>query len=286
MRTALVGKPLISFRSASDIGPVPQPGRVLERIDQHGKSLEMQWDDGLTLRTHMRFSGSWHLYRRGERWRRPSRHLVAAVEVENWVAVCFSAPVAELFRQFDPNRHPGSGGLGPSLRDVTVSLSDCARRLHHYPDERLALAEALLDERIVRGIGNVDRSELLWITSHDPWMEVRHLAPSDALQLMNAARRMHRRRVGDASFNAESQVAADLHVYGRNGQRCERCGETINVRRIGELRRLLYWCPGCQHAEASRRDTTDEVVRLVERGRSVAEQQFLADLPWRGMSPG
>ena len=105
LRTALVGQPIMSFDAPRLIGPRPAPGRVVERVESHGKHLEIVWDDGLVLHTHMRMTGSWHLYRVGEPWRRSSRQMRVEIRVADWVAVCFNAPVVETYREFDRHRH-------------------------------------------------------------------------------------------------------------------------------------------------------------------------------------
>ena len=124
IRTALVGRPMVRFDAPRLIGPVPQAGRTVETVESHGKHLEITWDDGLVLHTHMRMSGSWHLYRAEEPWRRPYHQLRAAIETTEWVAVCFNAPIVETYREPDRRRHPGRGRLGPDLCKTTTDLAD------------------------------------------------------------------------------------------------------------------------------------------------------------------
>jgi endonuclease VIII len=249
MRTALVGKSMLAFSASGLVGPSPAVGRIVERISSHGKTLDIQWDDGITLRTQMRFGGSWHLYRAGERWRKSATQVRASIEVAQWVAVCFGAPAVETFRQFDRNRHPGSGGLGPDISGAHADLVDCSERMCSYRQPATPIAEVVLDERVMRGVGNVLRSELLWVTEFDPLAEVGDISFDDSRQIVNAAHRL----VGTLIGNAPStETGAQLNVYGRNGQRCGRCGDTIAVDRVGELNRLLYWCPGCQTAPGER----------------------------------
>ena len=124
IRTALVGGPMLRFDAPRLIGPVPQAGRTIETVESHGKHLEITWDDGLILHTHMRMTGSWHLYRAEEPWRRPYHQLRAAIETAEWVAVCFNAPVVETYREPDRRRHPGRGKLGPDLCKTSTDLSD------------------------------------------------------------------------------------------------------------------------------------------------------------------
>ena len=268
------------FRAPGMVGPLPVPGRVIERVECHGKTLEVQWDDGITLRTHMRLAGSWHLYRKGERWRKPNDQLRVAIEAAQWIAVCFSTPSVEIFRQFDRNRHPGSGGLGPNICEKNADLSECSRRLIGYHNQDAPLADVLADERVISGVGNVFRSEVLWITEVDPWVAVSDIQASDATQLVNAAHRVLRDRVGSSGNAVTAEAHGSLNIYGRNGQRCPRCGDTITVSRTGQLHRLLYWCRGCQVLPATP-DATGFVQFEPEGATHPVEAACLADLPWR-----
>ena len=109
-------------------GPRPAVGAVIERVDSRGKHIEIGWDDGIVLHTHMRLTGSWHLYRPGERWRKSTRHMRAAIEVEGFEAVCFNAPVVETLRTRDLASHPGRRLLGPDLCDPTVDVTGAVER--------------------------------------------------------------------------------------------------------------------------------------------------------------
>ena len=92
LRTALVGKRMLRFDAPRLIGPTPEAGRTIERVESHGKHLEIEWDNGMVLHTHMKMSGSWHLYRHGDKWRKSYSSMRATIEVDDWVAVCFNAP--------------------------------------------------------------------------------------------------------------------------------------------------------------------------------------------------
>jgi endonuclease-8 len=298
LRIALVGKPITRFEAPRLVGPHPARGRVVERVESHGKHLEIMWDDGLTLHTHMRMSGSWHLYRIGEPWRKPVRQQRVLIEVSDWLAVCFNAPVVETYRHFDRSRHPGFGPLGPDLCKADADLDECINRLYHYHDQTMPIGEALLDQHVVCGVGNVYRCETLWACGTHPFTAVGEIAAEDCARLVTTAagllranlavghdgtigtRRTLDRADGDGGFGAHG-----LAVYGRNGQRCPRCGDTVEVRRTGEHARLLYWCPGCQVDRTSRRaapgsgSSNDDDTRAMDP--HPAAQKFLADLPWR-----
>ena len=134
LRIALVGKVTTGFEAPRLTGPRPGKGRVVERVESHGKHLEMAWDDGIVLHTHMRMTGSWHLYRPGERWRKSTYAAPVIIEVPDWIAICFNAPVVETFREFDRHRHPGFGRLGPDLCQPDADLGEVAHRMATYDD--------------------------------------------------------------------------------------------------------------------------------------------------------
>ena len=93
LREVLVGKTVRNFRAPRIEGERPHSGTMIETVEAVGKHLLVHFDDGLTLQTHMMMSGSWHLYRTGERWQRPAHTARVVIEVDDWVAVCFLAPV-------------------------------------------------------------------------------------------------------------------------------------------------------------------------------------------------
>jgi endonuclease VIII len=102
LRTALVGKAISRFEASHLSGPTPGLGASIERVDSHGKHLEIVFDDGIVLHTQMRMTGSWHVYRPGQKWRK-RRHLARVIiETQDWVAVAFSTAIVETYRQLDP----------------------------------------------------------------------------------------------------------------------------------------------------------------------------------------
>lgn len=277
LRTALVGKAVTRFDAPRLVGPSPVIGRVIELVESTGKHLEIIWDDGLVLHTHMRMTGSWHLYRVGERWRKPSSQLRAAITVADWVAVCFNAPVVETYREFDRHRHPGFGRLGPDLCKDDANLNECVDRFGSFAPASTPVSEVLLDQRVMCGVGNVYRSEILWACEISPFAPVSSLARADCVQLVNAGARLLRANLNSSARITTSEVPGGLAVYGRNGQRCARCGDTIHVRRTGEYARVMYWCPGCQ----ARLDPLPAVSSERPMDPHPAAVKYLAELPWR-----
>ena len=281
MRTALADKPMLRFDAPRLIGPVPQAGRTIEAVESHGKHLEVHWDDGLVLDTHMRMTGSWHLYRKGDPWRRPYTQMRAAIEVSDWVAVCFNAPHVETYRQRDWRRHPGAGRLGPDLCQPDTDLGHVVNLLLTHPEPEERVSTVLLDQRVMCGVGNVYRCEVLWATELSPFARVGDLGEHDAIRIVNTAASMLRANLTRADRvtlpPSPGNHRGSLAVYGRNGQRCHRCAGSIECRRMGEHQRVVYWCPGCQtHLDPRLMRSRDDT----PMDPHPAAQRWLSELPW------
>jgi endonuclease VIII len=215
-------------------------GLSLEGVEPVGKHLLMRFSGGWTLHSHMRMTGSWHLYRPGERWRRPERLAKAVLDFGSWVAVCFSAPVLELVR--DERRSVAH--LGPDIlaEDFPVAaVIGRARAAGPMP-----LGELLLDQRVCCGIGNVYKCETLWQLRQDPWRSSAELADEELSQLYELARGLMVRNLSPAGFTRRFPGTGRQAVHGRRGRPCPRCGTPIRSRVQGEQARWTYWCPRCQ----------------------------------------
>jgi len=278
MRTALCDRRMLRFDAPRLIGVVPRAGRTIERVERRGRHVEVEWDDGITLHTHLRSGAAWHVHRTGDAWRRTHDEVRALIEVAGWVAVCFGAPVVETFRRPDACRHPGLGGVGPDLARADADLGRCIQRLVTYHDPEARLGAVLLDQRVFCGVGNVLRSEVLWASELDPFAPASDLGEADAVRLVNLAARMVRARLrtsGAATVPGDHEGTA---VYGRSGQPCLRCGESVRSRLLGAATRIVYWCPSCQVRLVPLPPVADETR---EMDRHPAAAAFLADLPWR-----
>jgi endonuclease-8 len=226
-------------------------GTTVEAVEARGKHLLIGFSDGRWLRTHLRMRGSWHRYRPGEPWRVARTRASVVLETDAAVAVAFDVPEVELLSDAALERHPRLRALGPDLLAATFDAGEALRRLRDRPD--LPLAEALLDQRAVAGIGNVIKSEALFCEHLDPWAPVAAF-PDAALQLLLArARRLLQANVGGGRrvTTGLAYPSASLWVYGRAALPCRRCGTLVARRRQGEQGRLTYWCPHCQPSAAT-----------------------------------
>lgn len=268
MRTALVGRPMVRFDAPELAGPVPQAGCIVEVVEARGKHLEVMWDDGIVLETHVKGRTEWHVYRSGAPWRRSYERFRASIQTDDFVAVCFDATHVETFRQPDRRRHPGYGRLGPDLARSDADLDEAIELLLAYPDPEARLRDVMTDQRVMQGIGNVYRCEVLWAAELSPWTHIADLTHHDAVLIVNTATTMIRSNAGRARRATTTRTDAGLAVYGRVGQGCIRCKESIAARPLGRAGRMLFWCPGCQ-TRLDRHLPTE--IRTVEPSQAAAE---------------
>lgn len=250
LRPALAGRPLRAFRAPRVPRPHPRPGPLVDRVDAVGKHLLVRFGDGWVLDTHLRMTGSWHLYRTGERWRQPAHLARAVIEVDGWVAVCFSAPVVRLshdgVRSGGPPAVPALGHLGPDLCRTDVDLDEVVRRMAAIPEPGTAVAEVLLDQRVAAGVGNVFKSEVLFACRVDPFVVIDRVDHATRRRLAATAARMLQANLGPGPRTTAPGPPGSLAVYGRQRQPCPRCGSPVRMTRRGPLARSTYWCPTCQ----------------------------------------
>ena len=212
LRPYLVGRDVPAAR-AQGPGPVPQIQRVVgkrvDAVEAQGKNLLIRFDGGLELRTHLRMHGSWHRYRPGERWRRPPGRARLVLEVDGAVAVCFDAPVVELFEARAEPLHPSLSRLGPDLLDPDFDAAEAHRRLRAPERRRSTISAALLDQRALAGIGNIWRNETLFAERVDPFAPVGDLDDATLDRLIATARRLaDRERRGGARARARCASTA------------------------------------------------------------------------------
>ena len=252
LRAALISRRITAARAQARPGLRRVPdlsrliGAVVMTVEARGKHLLIGFDNGLTVRSHLRMSGSWHRYRPGEPWSRPLRQASAILETSESVAVAFNTPVVELLTDFDLRRSRALTTLGPDLLSSVFDLNEAMQRLRERDGHELG--NVLLDQRAVAGIGNVYKSEVAFLEGLDPWAPISAFEDSELINALRTARRLLQANTrGGARITTGSPVRGQaLWVYGRAGRPCRRCGTQIQVRRQGELARQTYWCPHCQ----------------------------------------
>jgi endonuclease-8 len=234
----------------------PIVGRTIEKCASAGKHLLFTFSGGLILRTHMRMNGSWHLYRHGERWWRGEQAMRIRIDTADWVAVAFNVPVAEFVTPRQLEARGPVARLGPDLLGETFDPDEAIRRI--VASGHRAIAQTLLDQRIVAGIGNVYKSEVLFMAGVHPETPSSALPHATLEQMMNIARGVLKDNVVAGTspriqtyrnlrqWNRASGHDESLWVYGRRGKPCRKCGTPIEMKKSGLDARSTYWCPDCQ----------------------------------------
>jgi endonuclease-8 len=247
LRRVLVGRSLVGFETPRLLAPVPEPGTRVVSVEARGKHLLIGLDDERVLHTHMQMSGSWHVYRPGERWRRPRTQARAILRTADAVAVCFRAPIVELLDAREVRTHPRLSALGPDLCSPDADLDEALARMARLPLET-EIGVALLDQRVACGVGNVYKSETLFACGTDPFARVADLDEHARRALLAKASELLRRNLDGGP---RVTYGRGLAVYDRAKRPCPRCGTPIRARRQGEAARTTYWCPSCQAPDPS-----------------------------------
>ena len=214
-------------------------GQTVTAVEAQGKHLLMRLDSGQVLHSHMKMTGSWHVYREGDRWRKPELQARLTLRAGERVAVCFNAPVIELLQPRAEAAHPALKNLGPDVLVPPVDLDEIRRRARRRPP-LTPLGELLLDQQVAAGIGNIWRCESLFVEGHHPWKPIGDVTDDQLDSLYATASRL---------MTAALTGRADppRWVYNRTGRPCRRCRTPVEARRERtEQARTAYWCPTCQ----------------------------------------
>jgi endonuclease-8 len=242
---ALIGRDIESIetphpRFRKDGWPQKLAGRSVRAVDTHGKHLMIRFEGGLTIHSHLRMTGSWGVYPRGRRWHRGRHRAWLVIRTADSEVVQFDGPVLELMTDGRTRFDPRITQLGPDVLADEFEAVRFIRRLRE-DDQTRALGDALLDQRIVAGIGNMWKAEGCWRAQIDPWRRLRDVSDAEALAIIDAVRPPMQESVEFGFPKSEK-----LFAYKRAGTPCPRCGSKIKARGQGDDNRTTYWCPGCQ----------------------------------------
>jgi endonuclease VIII len=202
-------------------------GRRLEAVEAVGKNLLLSFEGGLVLRSHLRMSGRWQVVERGSARRGKPWLVLSGAELE---AVLWNGPVLELSAR-------AARRLGPDILAEPPDLFAIVTNLRREPGGR-ELGDALLDQRLVAGIGNVWKAEALWHARLSPWLRLADVTDEELERVLVEAATLMRASV--------EGMRAARSVYRKAGRPCPRCGTAIRSRGQGDDNRTAYWCPSCQ----------------------------------------
>ncbi|MBV9761942.1 MAG: Fpg/Nei family DNA glycosylase [Acidobacteriaceae bacterium] len=234
----------------------PIAGRSIDRVAANGKWMQIYFSGDLILLTHMLMSGSWHIYRPGEPWKRPRYHMRAAIHTAQFIAVAFNVPVAEFHTSATLERHPSLRRLGPDVLAPDFDVARAIDQLKSRPD--LEIGVALLQQSLVAGLGNVFKSEVCFTSRVNPFRTIATLEPLEIETVVQNARKLMSQNITDSSgagivtyggmrrTTGRSSPSERLYVYHRSGDPCRVCGTPILSRKQGRDARATFWCPRCQ----------------------------------------
>jgi endonuclease-8 len=208
-------------------------GRTLESVEAVGKNLLFRFEGGLVLRSHLRMNGRWQVVERGADRHGEPWLVLRGAERE---ALLWHGPVLELTGR-------GTRRLGPDILADPPDLAGMVARLRSE-QQRRELGDALLDQRLVAGIGNVWKAESLWRAGLSPWLRLDEVTDEELERVLGEAVRLMRVALDGGGGKRV--------VYRRAGRPCPRCGTPIRSRGQGDDNRTAYWCPACQRGEEPR----------------------------------
>ncbi|GAA3687340.1 Fpg/Nei family DNA glycosylase [Gordonia hankookensis] len=251
LRTALAGKRLsyTQFR-VPRLATTDLSGRIVVAVRSRGKHLlidvagpdERRPDVGaVSIHSHLKMEGAWHVYPVGRRWRRPGFQARVVLRTDDAEAVGFDLGILEL--SDDPEA--ALGHLGPDLLALDWDRDEAVRRIEQRPDD--PIGTALLNQRLLAGIGNVYRSEICFLRGTLPTRDVRDVDVPATVDLSRRLLWANRSRTARTT-TGQTAASARLWVYGRRGQLCRRCRTPIERGQLGSIGddRVIYFCPGCQ----------------------------------------
>lgn len=225
-------------------------GERVASVCARGKHLWLTFDSGETIRSHLGMHGSWHAYPRGAAWQKPSWQASLIIDAGGQHYVCFNAKEVEVVDTRSVRKRVLRSRLGPDLIADSVDSTVLLRRAREFSDGDTLLIDALLDQRIAAGIGNVYKSEVMFIERLSPAQALSDSDDDEVQQCFATAAALLRRNLGGGKriTRFDGDTAGRLWVYNRAGKPCYECNTPVRSRRMGRHHRVTYWCPGCQAA--------------------------------------
>lgn len=259
---ALAGKPITVFRSTYPKltrfhQDTPLTGQTVQSVEARGKWLLIHFSGGGTLATHMLMSGSWHIYRHGERWQQPRFNMRIVIENSSYIAVGFRVPVAEMHNAQSLARNRRIPPPDTDILNPDFNVNEAIQRIQQHGREEIG--DVLLHQEVLAGVGNVFKSEVCFVTGINPFCKVAALSRDQIASAVTASQKLVGANVLEDSGDTivtyggqrrrtthESDPSASLWVYGRNNEPCRKCGEPVRRRIQGPDARVTFWCQRCQ----------------------------------------
>jgi endonuclease-8 len=239
---ALVGSEIRSIempqpRHSKDRWDERLKGRDVKAVDADGKHLFLRFDGDLTLHSHLRMGGSWGVYPRGGKWHRGAHRAWLVIKTDAHDVVQFDGPVLELLTEGRTRFDRQLAALGPDVLAPEFDERAFLGRLR--ADTARQVGDALLDQRIVSGIGTVWKSEGCFLAGLSPWRPIGTVSDEGVMRVIREIRPLMAQSVG-------GEFRQRRWVFERSGLPCRRCNTEVRFRGQGDDNRNTYWCPECQ----------------------------------------
>lgn len=263
LRTALEGQPIQAARSRFkkaklENWPALIQGQTVTAVRSHGKNLFIDLSNGYSIYSHMMMWGSWRIYQPEQAWDKEERLARLVLETPVSVAVLFNAPVCELIAPGALPQHKTSQ-TGPDLLAPTFDSSEVWRRLQLPANGEREIGEAIMDQTIMAGIGNILKSEVLFQAGLHPQRLVKSLNLFEFEQLIRYSLFLTERSYQLGGFN-QAFLPPELlptelneihsnnlgYVYRRRAKPCYVCQTPLEMIRQGAMQRMTWYCPYCQ----------------------------------------
>lgn len=234
-------------------------GHRITAVSARGKHLFIDFEPGLAIRTHLGMYGSWHRYAPQESWKKPARQASVVLDIGSDIFVCFNPKEVEVLRTGGVRERTLNTKLRVDLIVPDLDLSVVPKRARDFADGGTAVADILLDQRIACGIGNVYKSEVLFLHRLNPLAPLESVTDQGLLDVYRTAAALLRRNLGTGPrvTRFENDAAAPLWVYRRSGLPCFHCGTGVRYARLGRDWRATYWCPRCQPNRGTEQEFPD-----------------------------
>jgi endonuclease-8 len=221
---------------------------TVNQVEARGKHLLMHLSTTDVIHSHMGMTGSWHIYLAGQAWRKPEHYAALFLRINDLEVICFSPKQLELLTADQLRRHVHIQQLGPDITaGAEFDIGEAIRRLRSH--NTVPLGEAVMNQRLVCGIGNIYKSEILFIMGFDPFAPIERFSDDELQHMLQKGRALMLRNLGGPRRTTRfGSDAGRMWVYGRSGAPCPKCGAEIKLRRQGEAGRTTCWCPQCQPA--------------------------------------
>ncbi|MEZ6040367.1 MAG: DNA-formamidopyrimidine glycosylase family protein [Planctomycetaceae bacterium] len=250
LRKVLPGREIVAATGRRELmEPESLDGRMVCHIEARGKHLLIHFDDARVLHSHMGMTGSWHIYRHDSRWQRPVSHAVFTMKNSDWVVVCFTPKMIKLITNRELMRDSYLQRLGPDILGPPIADDVVIARFR--TQDVITIGEAVMNQTVVCGIGNIYKSEILFAERIHPLTRVGELSDDQLIRIRDRAVDLMRKNIyTDERRTRMRGDGFEFWAYGRNGEPCLVCGTRMELIRQGDLARTTCFCPECQHVIA------------------------------------